>query len=61
MQILRIGLRNVLGSIKNSVGVEQIARVLRAGMSMEELKETKLWADIREWEAKNTLYRVVAA
>ena len=59
--ILRIGLRNVLGNIKKSVGVEQISRVLRAGMSIEDLKKTNLWADIGAWEAKNAPYRVVAA
>lgn len=61
IMILRIGLKNVLGTIKNSVGDEQIARVLRAGMSMEELKETKLWADIRVWETQNAPHRVIAA
>ena len=50
LALLRIGLMQVLGNMKASVGTEQIARVLRAAMSREELQGTQLWADMRAWE-----------
>ena len=50
LALLRIGLMRVLGNMKASVGTEQIARVLRAAMSREELQGTQLWADMRTWE-----------
>lgn len=59
MEILRIGLRRVLGELPASVGKNQIARVLRAAMSREELEETTLWADMRRWETANRPYRVL--
>ena len=59
MEILRIGLRRVLGELPASVGKNQIARVLRAAMSREELEETTLWADMRKWETENRPYRVL--
>ena len=53
IQVLRIGLRHVLGAIPKSTGVDGIARVLRAAMSLEELEATKLCADMRTWEHTN--------
>ena len=50
LELLRIGLMHVLGSMKASVGTGQIARVLRAAMTREELQGTQLWADMRAWE-----------
>ena len=57
--ILRIGLKKVLGNIKNSIGVKDISRVLRAAMTIDELKKTKLWTDISMWELKNTAYKII--
>ena len=50
LELLRIGLMSVLGDMKASVGTGQIASVLRAAMSREELQHTQLWADMRTWE-----------
>lgn len=58
--ILRIGLKEVLGDIRSSVGTKEISRVLRAALSMEELKETNLWASINTWETKNFPYQIIA-
>lgn len=59
LEILRIGLRGVLGELKASVGVDQIASVLRQGMSASELQSTQVWRDIREWEALNRPFLVL--
>ena len=58
--ILRIGLRWVLGDLRTSIGVNDIARLLRASMSPEDLRDTGLWADLRAWEAANRPYAVLA-
>ena len=50
IQILRIGLMRVLGTLPASKGTEDIARVLRAAMSLDELQRTTLHADMRTWE-----------
>ena len=59
LAILRIGFRNILGSLKNSVGVRDIARVLRAGIDTAELQATKLWMDIQEWEITHPPHQVL--
>ena len=59
LEILRIGLRGVLGELKASVGVGQLASVLRQGMSASELQSTQVWRDIREWEASNHPFLVL--
>ena len=53
IQILRIGLQRVLGKLPASEGPEDIARVLRAAMSLEELQRTALYTDMRTWESAN--------
>ena len=58
--ILRIGLRRVLGNLPTSVGTSDIAGLLRAGMSPEDLRQTGLWADMRAWQAANPPYAVLA-
>ena len=58
--ILRVGLRRVLGDLPASIGTKDIARLLRAGMSPEDLRATGLWADLRAWEAANRPYAVLA-
>ena len=59
--VLCAGLRRVLGDLRASVGVEGIARVLRAGMSKEELGRTRLVGEVRVWEAANVGYDVLSA
>ena len=60
MQLLRIGLRRILGDIPASTGTDQISQVLRAAISPEELRKTTLWTDIRAWETKNRPYPILA-
>ena len=58
--ILRIGLRRVLGDLPASIGAKDIAGLLRAGMSPEDLRGTGLWADMRAWQIANSPYAVLA-
>ena len=53
IQILRIGLRQVLGTLPASKGTEDIGHVLRAAMSQEDFNGTRLCADMRAWERAN--------
>ena len=53
IQILRIGLMRVLGTLPANKGAEDIARVLRAAMSLEELRRTTLYADMITWQRAN--------
>ena len=59
IEILRTGLRRVLGDLPASIGASDIARLLRAGMSPEDLRGTGLWADMRAWQAANPPYAVL--
>ena len=59
LEILRIGLCDVLGEIRGNVRERQIASVLRQGMSASELQSTQVWRDIREWEASNSPFLVL--
>ena len=59
VEILTIGLRRVLGAVGASVGSEQISGVLRAGFSRSDLQVTRLWADMRTWEAANDPFRII--
>ena len=61
IELLRIGLKHVLGNLPNTTGYEEIARVLRVAISTEELKTTKFGIDIRRWEVRNSLYAVFPA
>ena len=56
LAVLRIGLRSVLGDLPSSVGVPDIARVLRAAGGLE---DTTLLDEIRRWEGANPPYRVL--
>ena len=60
LEILRIGLRHVLGEMPTSKGVKDIGSGLRLAMSQEDLQETRLWMDMRTWEAANRPYLVLA-
>ena len=53
IEILRIGLQRVLGKLPVSEGPDDIARVLRAAMSLGELQRTTLYTDMRTWEGAN--------
>ena len=59
LSILGIGFRRVLGDLKNSVGVRDIARVLRSGIDSVEFQATELWMDIRKWETRHSPYQVL--
>ena len=61
LAILRIGLMRVLGNLKTSVGVKDIARVLRASVPDEELRRTGLFAYICKWETANEPYLIMDA
>ena len=50
IEILRIGLRGVLGSLRVSTGVDAIARLLRQAIPSEDLQSTGLWRAMRRWE-----------
>ena len=54
LQLLRLGLRRILGSMQNSIGVKHIAGLLRSGVSVDDLESTLLWANIRDWETVNS-------
>ena len=60
VEILRIGLRRALGNMPASIGVKDIARMLRVAMTPDDLQATQLWADMRAWEAANRPYPIVA-
>ena len=60
VEILRIGLRRTLGDIGPNVGVKDIAGMLRAAMTPDDLQATQLWTDMRAWEAANRPYMVLA-
>lgn len=59
IEILRTGLRHVLGETSASTGVKEIGRILRSAMNREDLQETRLWTDIRGWEAANHPYLIL--
>ena len=61
IEILRIGLMRVLGDLPASTGSAEIARVLRAAISKEELTATNFGRGIRSWELGNRPYAVLAA
>ncbi len=59
VSILRVGLTKVLGSLKSSKGVADIAAMLRSAFDECELRDGHLGAAIRAWEAGNMPYRVL--
>ena len=61
LEILRGGLRNVLGNLPASIGVREIAIGLRLAMPIAELQSTRLWRDMQRWERLNKPYLVLAA
>ena len=61
VEILRVGLLNVLGNLRTSIGVKEIARGLRLAMPISDLQSTQLWQDMQRWERLNEPYLVLAA
>lgn len=59
VEILRIGLRRVLGSVGAGVGRERISGILRAGFWPSDLRATALWKDVRTWEDANVPFRIL--
>ena len=60
IELLKIGLRHVLGSLRRNIGVEGIARLLRQAMPLRDLRSTGLWHEIRRWEHRNDPFLVLA-
>ena len=58
--LLVIGLREVLGTLPSTKGVGDIADALRRKMSLEDLKATRLWHDMRQWESSNEPFLVLS-
>ena len=58
IELLRIGLKHVLGDLQASTGTRDIARVLRVAIPDHELKATGFGERIREWESRNPPYAV---
>ena len=58
--ILCIGLRRVLGNLPASKGIGDVAGLLRAGMSPEDLRDTGLWTSMQAWQAANRPYVVLS-
>ena len=59
VDILRIGLRKVLGSISPQVGRKEISRILRQAMPKEDFAATGLYAEVRQWEGSNPPYHIL--
>jgi len=60
VEILRIGLRRVLGDVPRTIGVKGLASGLRLAMSREWLEATGLWKGIRGWERANPPFVVLS-
>ena len=60
VEILKIGLRRVLGNLRTTIGVEQIAGLLRQAIPPQDLQVTGLWHHIRRWESRNKPFLVLA-
>ena len=59
VDILRIGLRKVLGNISPQVGRKEIARILRQALPKEDFVATGLYAEVRQWEGSNAPYHIL--
>ena len=60
LNLLRIGLRSMLGNLSANTGIDVIAGVLRQAMQLTDLQSTDLWQDMRLWENRNTPFLVLA-
>lgn len=61
VELLRIGLRHVLGSSKRAAGSDELARYLRGCFQDRELDRGTLGQRIRAWELLNPPYRILPA
>lgn len=61
LEILRVGLRNVLGNLPATVGVKEIGGGLRLATQPADLQSTQLWQDMQRWERLNKPFLVLAA
>ena len=59
IELLRIGLSNVLGKLGKTTGIKDILRVLRSAVPIEEIRSTKFGKDIRRWELRNSPFKVL--
>lgn len=59
IELLKLGLRQVLGSLKASKGAAEIAALLRQAHDDRELHSGHLGRSIRRWESRNSPYRVL--
>lgn len=59
IEILRIGLKEVLGDMSPTIGVKGVASGLRMAMSRQYLEATRLWQDVRDWEELNQPFAVL--
>ncbi len=60
VEILRSGLKRVLGNLRNSVGREDIAKDLRLAARRECMENTGLWAGVGSWENANQPFSILA-
>lgn len=61
VEILRRGLKRVLGNMPNNVGPADLSADLRLAVTRECLKATGLWADVQSWESSNSPYPILAS
>ena len=59
VNVLRIGLMNVLGNLKATKGVDDIAALLRSAYDTNELHQGHFGRSIRAWQTANAPYRVL--
>ena len=61
IEILRIGLRKVLGNMGTTVGRDDIAKDLRLAVPREYLEATGLWEGVRAWQDINHSYAILGS
>lgn len=61
VDLLRLGLKTVLGDMPNSVGREDLRADLRLAVTRECLESTGLWAGVEAWENSNAPFSILAA
>lgn len=59
LELLKIGLRALLGDLPASTGVDSIASVLRQALRPADLRSTGLWRDMRRWENRHAPFVVL--
>ena len=59
LDLLRIGLMQVLGEMNTNTSRAELFRLLCAAVTIEELQCTQMWKEICEWKAENQMYPVL--